>query len=75
MLMCPFGGVSLVVSIIVLDFAKKSLTVTLILTVVFVLIVIAVDYSRFISISTRNEKTAHRPASTLRLGITKSDTH
>jgi hypothetical protein len=73
--MCLFGGVSLVVSIIVLDFAKKSLTLTLILTIVFVLIVIAVDYSRFISISTRNEKTARRPASTLRLGITKSDTH
>jgi len=39
MLMCLFGGVSLVASIIVLVFVNSSLTLTLVLTVVFVLVV------------------------------------
>ena len=42
MLMCLFGGVSLVAPIIVLVFVKNSLTLTLVLTVLFVLIVVMI---------------------------------
>jgi VIT1/CCC1 family predicted Fe2+/Mn2+ transporter len=42
MLMCLFGGISLVAPIIVLVFVKDSLILTLVLTVVFVLIVVLV---------------------------------